>query len=235
MLPTEIVFPLPELAEENGLLAVGGDLSCDRILFGYEIGIFPWYNNPGDFMWWSPDPRMVIYPKKMHISKSLKKFSRKTNCIIKADTAFKETIQNCANIERNDGKDTNGTWILPEMVDAYFKLHKSGYAHSVEVWNENNLVGGLYGVSIGACFFGESMFSKKTNASKLALWALVKKLIEWEFIFIDCQFYTDHLNSIGAEEIGRNAYLEQLKISALCKSKKGSWTDDFKDISFKNH
>ncbi|PSR05529.1 MAG: leucyl/phenylalanyl-tRNA--protein transferase, partial [Bacteroidetes bacterium SW_11_45_7] len=192
----QLVFPPPEKADPDGLLAFGGDLDPDRLLIAYRMGIFPWFN-PGDpILWWSPDPRMVLYPSHLHVSKDMRRILRKGQFSISYDNDFRAVITACKDTPR---KDQSGTWITDEMQKAYEELHKRGYAHSVEVWQEGELVGGLYGVSLGGCFFGESMFSKVSNASKTGLITFVRDLVKNGFQMIDCQVYTDHLASLGAE------------------------------------
>ena len=206
-------FPDVSLAlrEPDGLLAVGGDLSADRILTAYRNGIFPWYSGEQPILWWSPDPRTVLYPSHLKISRSLRKTLRKQHFSVTLDLAFDEVIKACA--EPRGGEP--GTWITHDMAMAYANLHQQGYAHSVECWLEDTLVGGLYGIAIGQVFFGESMFSKVADASKVALCHLVRQLEAWEFGLIDCQVYTDHLASLGAEEIPRDNFITSIK--TLCK------------------
>jgi leucyl/phenylalanyl-tRNA--protein transferase len=217
------VFPSPEEAEEDGLLAVGGDLSIDRLLEAYKTGIFPWYSENTPLLWWSPDPRLVLFPKKMKISKSLDRVIKKNPFTITFDTAFEEVIKHCAHVER---KDEESTWITREMEEAYTQLHHAGYAHSVEAWCDGKLAGGLYGVSLGKAFFGESMFHKLTDASKVAFFYLVEKAKQWNFLFIDAQIYTPHLVSLGAEEIPRKQFLEILEVALNYRSYKGKWKFD---------
>ena len=214
-------FPPVHLSEPNGLLAVGGDLSSERLLTAYKTGIFPWFAELEPILWWSPDPRCLLFPNKFHVSKSLKQVIRSNKFIVKFDTCFKDVITSCSKVERKEG---DGTWILQDMIEAYTNLYHQGYAHSVEVFLENQLVGGLYGISLGACFFGESMFHTHTDASKIALYSLSQKLLEWNFHFIDCQLPTPHLLSLGAEEITRKKYLELLKKAIKTESKRGVWT-----------
>lgn len=220
-LPDDLIFPPPEYAEPDGLLAVGGDLSEKRLLLAYSMGIFPWYSEGSPILWWSPNPRLILIPEEVRVSRSLKQVLTKGVYRITIDTAFDEVIRNCADIHR---KKEGGTWITEEMIDAYIGLHKSGFAHSVESWLEEELAGGLYGVSLGGAFFGESMFSKKPNASKVAFVALVKKLIEWEFILIDCQVTTAHLLNFGAKEISRSEFMRMLRHALDMPTKKGRWT-----------
>lgn len=204
----QLIFPNPIYAEPDGLLAYGGDLSLERLILAYENGIFPWFS-PGDpILWWSPNPRCVLFPEKVVVSKSMKALIKKQMFDCSIDTSFEDVIRNCQTIPR---KDQPGTWLSEEMIDAYVRLHKMGIAHSIEVWFEGNLVGGLYGLVLGKCFFGESMFSKMSNASKMALIFLVQKSLEEGRMLIDCQVHTDHLESMGAELIPRNEFLKILK------------------------
>ncbi len=216
----EHIFPPVNLAEDNGLLAVGGDLSTARLLLAYSLGIFPWYSEGDPILWWSPDPRLVLFPEDLKISRSLQQTIRKEEFTITMDTAFETVINNCADVHK---KDDDGTWITTEMVNAYTNLHKSGYAHSVEAWHKGNLAGGLYGVSLGSAFFGESMFMKKSNASKVAFIFLVKHLIKRKFTLIDCQIKTDHLLSLGATEIHRHEFIERLGSAMEVPTQKGKW------------
>jgi len=203
-------FPPAWLARSDGLLCIGGDLSAQRILFAYENGIFPWFSENEPILWWSPDPRLVLFPENINISKSLKKTIKKNFFRLTMDHAFEETILSCAKPRR---KEYAGTWLVEEMIEAYLHLHKLGYAHSVETWKEDQLVGGLYGISMGGIFFGESMFSFETDASKIALTALARHLEQHGFDLIDCQVTTNHLLSMGATEISRNAYLDMIQRS----------------------
>jgi leucyl/phenylalanyl-tRNA---protein transferase len=207
-LTEELIFPNPELAEEDGLLAVGGDLSEDRLLLAYSMGIFPWYTDGPPVLWWSPDPRLVLIPAELNISRSLRQVINKGLFTIKMDTAFAEVIRNCAEIRREGQQ---GTWITEEMVEAYIRLHHAGYAHSVESWQNGELVGGLYGIALGSAFFGESMFAKKSSASKIALVTLAEYLRALDYSFIDCQVTTEHLKSLGAREMPRRKFLRMLK------------------------
>lgn len=196
------------LDEPNGLLALGGDLSPSRLIHAYRRGIFPWFNPQQPILWWSPDPRAILIPNQVYVSKSLQKLIRQQRYEVRWDTAFTEVIRHCANTPRHG---EYGTWISDEMITAYSELFTLGYAHSVEIWEENTLVGGLYGLSIGKAFFGESMFSLRPNASKIALVALARRLDEWKFKFIDCQASNPHLFSMGAREIPRQAFERLLK------------------------
>lgn len=181
-----IAFPDPGLAEEDGLLAVGGDLSIERILHAYAHGIFPWYSDGQPVLWWSPDPRMVLMPSEFNCSKRLERELRNPAWTVTADTHFEQVVDRCARVARPD---QDGTWITNEMREAYGALHRAGYAHSIETWKDGALTGGLYGISLGGCFFGESMFSLAPNASKIALAALVNHLLDHGFTLIDCQVH----------------------------------------------
>lgn len=195
-LSKEIVFPSPELSDEDGLLAIGGDLSLERLILAYSNGIFPWYNKGEPILWWCPKPRFIIIPNEVKISKSMKKVINKNEFKITFNNDFKGVINNCCSLREDNGE---GTWITDDMKNAYINLFKHGYAMSVETYLCDELVGGLYGVKIGKCFFGESMFSKVNNASKIALIKLAKKLADEDFIFIDCQMHTEHLESMGGK------------------------------------
>jgi leucyl/phenylalanyl-tRNA--protein transferase len=201
----EIVFPNPALADPDGLLAVGGDLSIERLLLAYHNGIFPWFSDDDPICWYSPHERCVIYPAEVKVSKSMAKVLKSDVFVVTFNKAFREVIVNCAKVGR---KDQPGTWITQEMQDAYISLHEKGYAKSVEVWKDHVLVGGLYGVEVGDVFCGESMFSLVSNASKTALIWLCKTD---RFKLIDCQLPNDHLMSLGAEMISRKQYDEFLK------------------------
>lgn len=221
LLPDELVFPPPRLARKEGLLAVGGDLSQERLLLAYRMGIFPWYTEDEPIMWWSPDPRLVLYPSELRVSRSLKKTIKKQIFRLTVDESFESVINACAHSRT---KADEGTWIVEEMINAYCRLHESGLAHSVEVWQNGSLVGGLYGVSLGKCFFGESMFTLISNASKVALVALVQYLRAREFHFIDCQISTPHLLSFGAQEIPRTQFLNELEQALKSPTLKGKWS-----------
>jgi leucyl/phenylalanyl-tRNA--protein transferase len=221
-LTKKIVFPPPELAEPDGLLAVGGDLRPQRLLMAYSLGIFPWYSPGEPILWWSPDPRLVLEPSGIHISQSVQKIIRQRKYEIRLDTAFPTVIEACAAAPRKIG---NGTWITNEMKVAYIRLHELGFAHSVECWQGDELVGGLYGISIGRIFCGESMFSKLPNTSKIALVALATLLKSKEFQLIDCQVPTEHLISLGAFEMARSEFLKRLDNAIQFPSLIGSWRD----------
>lgn len=194
-LPDEIIFPNPELAEEDGLLAVGGDLSFERLLLAYCNGIFPWYSDGDPILWWCPKPRFIIKPNEVKISKSMKRVFNSGKFKVTFDNDFEGVIRNCKELRENK----EGTWINNDMMEAYINLFKKDFASSVEVYRDEKLIGGLYGVKIGKCFFGESMFSIETNASKVALISICKRLEEEEYIFLDCQMHTNHLESMGGK------------------------------------
>jgi len=208
LLTDKLVFPAVELADKNGVLAIGGDLSVERLLLAYKSGIFPWYNQGEPIIWYSPDPRMILFPKNLKISKSMRQIIRKQEFTITFNQNFEEVIFNCKHIFR--AADQGQTWITDKMEEAYIKLHKKGIAKSVEVWLENELVGGLYGIDLGTVFCGESMFSKVSNASKLAFIYLTQKLEKENYTLIDCQVYNNHLASLGADEISREEFLKYL-------------------------
>jgi leucyl/phenylalanyl-tRNA---protein transferase len=206
-LEEELIFPPVHLAEPDGLLAVGGDLSTDRLLLAYQSGIFPWYEGE-HILWWSPDPRFVITPDTLKVSKSMKQLFKKKAFRFTVNKAFPEVINNCKSVDR-PGQD--GTWITNEMKEAYNRLHKLGFAHSAEAWLGNELVGGLYGIRLGNAFFGESMFSKASNASKYAFISYVQQLQKEGVQLIDCQVYTEHLESLGAHMIPRTEFIERIQ------------------------
>jgi leucyl/phenylalanyl-tRNA---protein transferase len=208
ILSDELLFPHPELAEKDGLLAVGGDLSEERVLLAYSLGIFPWYTSGLPILWWSPDPRLVLFPEDLRVSRSLRQTIRKGIFRVTVDNAFDEVIRSCECMHKREDGDT---WITQGMIDAYTCLHRSGYAHSVESWYEGELAGGLYGVSMGKVFFGESMFTKKSDASKVAFVMLVRQMMQWDIRLIDCQVTTQHLIQFGARNVPRKAFLKMLK------------------------
>ena len=207
--PPDIGFPDTHLAESdpNGLLAIGGDLSTQRLVEAYRHGIFPWFSRGQPILWWSPAPRMVLFPDELHVARSLRKSIRNRGYEVSLDQAFEPTIRACA-APRDQA---TGTWLLPEMITSYAALHEAGIAHSVEVWQGNGLVGGLYGIALGQVFFGESMYSRHTDASKTALVMLVEIARNHPFRLIDCQVYTPHLASLGAREIDRDAFENSLR------------------------
>ena len=202
-LTNEIIFPSVELADEDGLVAIGGDLSVERLLLAYNNGIFPWYNEDEPIQWWSLDPRCVLFPSKLKVSKSMKQVLQNGQFRFTMNKSFEQVVISCKTVIR---KDELGTWINNDIVDAYTKMHQLGYAISGEAWHEGKLVGGLYGVKIGKVFFGESMFSTQSNASKFAFIHLTQKLQQQGLEIIDCQMKTDHLMSLGAEMITRNSF-----------------------------
>jgi leucyl/phenylalanyl-tRNA--protein transferase len=208
-------FPPLEFASDDGLLAVGGDLSSERLIDAYRHGIFPWFNELDPILWWAPDPRMVLFTDEIKVSKSLRKFIKQSHYQVTMNHAFSEVMKACAAPRINHtGSDNSGTWIHPSMIESYVKLHELGAAHSVEVWDNDALVGGLYGVAIGHVFFGESMFSTARDTSKLALVTLARQLNQWQFPLIDCQIYSDHLASMGARTIPRSDFITSL--DTLC-------------------
>ncbi len=209
-LTNELVFPHSDLAEPEGILAVGGDLNPERLILAYSNGIFPWYNNGEEIQWWSLDPRLVLFLDKFKCSASLKRIIKSNKFEIKLNKNFRGTMQNCASAVRK-GETGKGSWINEEMINAYTKLHELGYAHSVETYMKGGLVGGLYGVAIGKVFIGESMFCNVNDASKIALYYLVELLKKYNFHFIDAQQSTPHLISLGAQEISRKEYLKLLE------------------------
>lgn len=208
-LDDRLIFPPVQNATADGLLAVGGDLSPERLILAYTSGIFPWFNEEDLILWWSPDPRMVLFPEKIKISKSMRRILAKGTFRLTKNAAFERVVNLCAAVPR---KEQNGTWITKEMVQAYIKLFEKGVAHSYEVWDGEELVGGLYGVNLGHVFCGESMFSKRSNASKFAFIKMVEELKRKGCQLIDCQLYTEHLESLGAELIPRAVYLQLLEI-----------------------
>jgi leucyl/phenylalanyl-tRNA--protein transferase len=221
-LDDRLVFPPVHLAED-GLLALGGDLRPERLLLGYTQGIFPWYAENLPILWHSPDPRMVMTTRDLVIQRSLKKAIRRAPYRLAMDTAFVEVLAGCATSPRPG---QTGTWLIPEMVTAYEKLHELGFAHSIEAWDGDTLVGGLYGVSMGAAFFGESMYAKAPDASKIAFAACVRQLDSWGVGLIDCQVHTEHLERFGAYEVPRGEYLEMLRSALDEPTKRGTWEFD---------
>jgi len=251
-------FPPVESATPDGLLAVGGDLSSERLLSAYQRGIFPWFNPGQPILWWSPDPRAVLYPERLKIAHSLRKTLKRGQLRVSFDTCFREVMLACAaprrirtneSRVRHDSTEADGwvvpqtaadfsrdsreqhlgggTWINEDMVEAYTRLHEMGYAHSIETWHENRLVGGLYGLTLGGIFFGESMFSRKTDASKVALVALIGSLRAWNFALVDCQIPSAHLASLGAEEIPRRVFMKELADALNLSGQPGRWQAEF--------
>jgi len=222
--PSDLRFPPVEQASPEGLLAVGGDLRPERLLEAYRHSIFPWYSDDQPILWWSPDPRTVLFPEKLHISRSLKRSLRPGIFTVTFDTCFRDVMQHCAGPRPQypDG----GTWITTEMLEAYTKLHELGYAHSVEAWQEGQLVGGLYGVALGGAFFAESMFMKVDDASKVALVSLVRQLQARGFRIIDCQQSSPHVMAFGAETIPRRDFLNHLTAALNMTERRGRWKFD---------
>ncbi len=210
ILSSELRFPNPDLTHETGIIAIGGDLSPERLLLAYNSGIFPWYNEDEPILWWCPEERMVLFPENLHISKSMRPYLNKEKFQISHNTCFKEVITACSKVYR---KGQEGTWINNDMIDAYLKLHKLGYAHSVEVWKNDELVGGLYGVYLKrkGIFCGESMFSKISNASKFAFIKMVEHYNDLGLKLVDCQVYTKHLERLGAQIMYREDFLKLLR------------------------
>lgn len=219
-LSDNLVFPPAELAEKDGLLAIGGDLSPERLLLAYSNGIFPWFSEGDPILWWSPSPRLVIIPDEFKISKRLSRIVRQKKFTVTMDNAFRQVMTACATTDERGEK---GTWITEDMITAYCRLHDSGFAHSVECWQDNELAGGLYGISLGGVYFGESMFSRQPNSSKVALVSLVNKLQEWDFDLIDCQMKTEHLLQFGAREIPGPEFQTLLAKSILRPTQTGKW------------
>ncbi|MBF0380553.1 MAG: leucyl/phenylalanyl-tRNA--protein transferase [Magnetococcales bacterium] len=224
-LPAEPIFPPPSQAEPNGLVAVGGDLSSERLIAAYSEGIFPWFSKGDPYLWWSPNPRLILTPDRLHVSKSLKKTIRRDRFHVTYNCAFAEVIKGCSQAKRGD--EDGGTWITDEMLDAYVELHRLGYAHSVEAWlledGEAVLAGGTYGVAMGRCFFGESMFHCRPDASKVAFVALVRWLEKFGVELIDCQMKTEHLMRFGAWEVSRDEFVKKLHLATLGDTPPLSW------------
>jgi len=224
--PNSTLFPPTDSAldEPNGLLAVGGDLSEERLLSAYRQGIFPWFSDGEPILWWTPSPRMVLFPEKLHISRSLRKTLRQRGFQITINRCFPEVIQACAEPRSKvDKEEERGTWITNDIKGAYIHLHQNGYAHSFEVWREQQLVGGLYGVAIGQIFFGESMFSRTTNGSKIAFVYMAQLLKKWHYELIDCQVYSDHLSTLGVKEIEKSKFETIIKESVGKETLLSNW------------
>jgi len=217
----DLHFPPVDRASPEGLLAIGGDLRPERLLAAYRQGIFPWYNDDQPILWWSPDPRAVLFPDKLHVPRSLKRSLRKEVFTVTLDTCFRTVMEGCAGPRPQypDG----GTWITGDMLDAYTRLHELGYAHSVETWQDGRLVGGLYGVAIGGAFFAESMFTQVDDASKVALVRLVTQLQAWNFRLIDCQQSSPHVMRFGAQEIQRSDFITHLNQALALPDRRGQW------------
>jgi leucyl/phenylalanyl-tRNA--protein transferase len=218
-----LVFPRPELAEPSGLLAVGGDLSPERLVLAYASGIFPWYDEEQPILWHSPDPRMVLLPAELEVGRSLAKTLRRGTYEVRLDTDFRGVIEGCQQAPR-DGQD--GTWITEEMLEAYVELHERGVAHSAEAWRDGELCGGLYGIALGGVFFGESMFASQPDASKVAFVTLVRQVAAWGIELVDCQVYTDHLARFGAREWPRARFLGALGEALQRETRFGPWRLD---------
>lgn len=221
-LSDELIFPPPYLAREDGLLAIGGDLSVERLLLAYGQGIFPWYTEEDPILWWAPDPRLVLEPRLFHMPRRLARSIRQGQFQVTFDTSFAQVIRACS--APRPGKE-QGTWLVPEMIEAYIRLHEAGYAHSVECWRDGMLAGGLYGVALGKIFFGESMFSRAANSSKVALAHLVTLLRHWGFDLIDCQMTTSHLLSLGAREMPGYEFHRRLELHVCQPTRLGPWTE----------
>jgi leucyl/phenylalanyl-tRNA--protein transferase len=219
----DIAFPPPEEAEASGLLAVGGDLQPERLILAYAKGIFPWFDEEQPILWHSPDPRLVLVPSDLAVSHSLRRLLKRAPFEVTLDTAFEMVIRSCAEAPRRNDR---GTWITKDMIDAYCRLFELGFAHSAEAWRDGELVGGLYGVSLGGCFFGESMFTRQSDASKVAFVTLVQQLEAWDFDLFDCQVYSDHLARFGATRWSRRRFLEALEASIGKPTRRGRWNFD---------
>ncbi|MGH7966784.1 MAG: leucyl/phenylalanyl-tRNA--protein transferase [Candidatus Binatia bacterium] len=219
-LTQDLLFPDPQWATPDGLLAVGGDLRIERLLLAYHLGIFPWYGPDEPILWWSPPRRCILEPACFHVSRSLQRLLRQGRLTVTFDQAFPAVIRACAETRLADGQ---GTWIVPGMIDAYCALHEAGFAHSAEAWWDGELVGGIYGVSLGRAFFGESMFARVSNASKIAFATLARRLAQWEFTLIDCQITNPHLLRLGAQEISRAEFLHRLTTALRFPTRHGKW------------
>ncbi len=219
-----VPFPDPREAPANGLVACGGDLHPALLLSAYAHGIFPWYDE-GPILWHSPEPRFVLLPENLRINRTLEKNLRRTRYEVRLDTAFEEVIRACAERERPDQE---GTWITPEMIAAYCELHELGFAHCAESWREDELMGGIYGVSLGRAFFGESMFAHESDASKIALVGLIRQLEAWQFRWLDCQVHTEHMERLGAVSWPRDRFLDELESALNTSTRRGRWTFDTK-------
>ncbi|MHC4135446.1 MAG: leucyl/phenylalanyl-tRNA--protein transferase [Planctomycetota bacterium] len=217
-------FPPPEMATEQGLLAIGGDLLPERLLAAYARGIFPWpWYDDQPMLWWCPDPRFVLHPDELHVSESLAQRLRSGRFEVRLDTAFEHVMRGCATAKRPEG---GGTWITDEMLEAYVAFHRLGYAHSAESWRDGTLVGGLYGVALGGVFFGESMFFRETDASKVAFAVLVRQLEAWSFRLVDCQLETAHLRRFGAHHVPRSHFLREVEEYRKLPHRPGPWRLD---------
>lgn len=228
LLTKDLLFPPPEGASREGVVAIGGDLSPERLLLAYGQGIFPWPSEGMPLLWFSPDPRFVLDPRRAHVGRSLRKRIKRGGIEVRCDTAFGDVIGGC---ERAYRPGQQGTWITPEMIGGYTRLHELGYAHSIECWIDGALAGGLYGVSLGGGFFGESMFAEAEDASKIAFATLLGNLVHWGFDFVDCQVHTEHLERFGAEEWPRKKFLRALRASLECETRRGKWTFDLDPLA----
>jgi leucyl/phenylalanyl-tRNA--protein transferase len=220
LLTDDLVFPPAEGASREGVVAVGGDARPERLLLAYGLGIFPWPAEDMPLLWFSPNPRFVLVPREAHVGRTLRKRVRRGDLEVRFDTAFRQVIEACAEAPR-PGQD--GTWITRELVDGYCALHARGFAHSIEAWRGGTLVGGLYGVSLGRAFFGESMFARESDASKVAFTVLLGHLVHWDFHFVDCQVRTEHLERFGAEDWSRTRFLRLLRHALTLETRVGPW------------
>lgn len=225
-----ISFPHPETAHDSGILAIGGDLSTKRLLLAYQYGIFPWYNEGEPIVWWHPDPRFVLFPTEVKIAKSMRAYFNQGRYTVTFDQQFDTVIRKCGTAR---DRKYEGTWISEEIVESYSYLHEIGYAHSVEVWEGDRLVGGLYGIAIGKVFYGESMYSDAPNASKVALITLARTLERRGYVLIDCQIANPHLESMGGRHIPRRAFLAYMSENVLRPADNGKWTNEAFDIDIK--
>lgn len=228
LLNDDLVFPPPEGASREGVVAVGGDFRAERLLLAYAQGIFPWPTEGMPLLWFSPNPRFVLFPAEAHVPRSLKKTIRRGEHEVRTDTAFERVIDACAAAPREGQR---GTWITPELRAGYVALHRLGYAHSIECWQDGELVGGLYGVSLGRVFFGESMFARAPDASKVAFATLLGNLVHWGFAMVDCQVYTEHLDRFGAIEMPRRDFLAALHEALAAPTRQGKWAFDLDPIA----
>ena len=217
----KIYFPPAYMANEDGILAIGGDLTEERLLLAYQKGIFPWFNPDDPIIWWSPDPRFVLFPSELKVSKSMRPYFNQQKFQVTVDQDFEKVMRSCQTQRRE--RQSGGTWITESMVNGYVQLHQSGYAHSIEVWDKSELVGGLYGIGLGKIFYGESMFTKKNNASKFGFITLVQKLATLGYMLIDCQQETKHLTSLGGRSIPRKEFLKMLEQNLKEKTEVGNW------------
>lgn len=222
--PGDLRFPPVEAASSDGLLAVGGDLGPARLLAAYRRGIFPWYQDDQPILWWSPDPRAVLFPDRLHVSRSLARRIRRGEFTVTLDTCFRAVMTHCAGPRPQHPE--GGTWITPDMLEAYSTLHEMGYAHSIETWWDNQLVGGVYGVALGGAFFAESMFTTVDDASKVALVTLIRQLRAWRFPIIDCQQSSPHIMRFGAENIPRREFITHLTAALTLPDRRGRWKFD---------